>query len=277
MHNSETRLHRSAEMMHKSADGLHKSAEPRHRLPGGRHGAANGRHGWSAAMTKAGNRFEQKRTKRTKVRTRKLESLRFLRFLLLPPSLRTIRDPTHSGLRSIRRGFSFSGMFWRRFSFIVLLAALASGCSTVKKFTHRSAPADPLAAFQARAAKYHSIVTVPTFETTPDAVKATVDKTIADGNAALDSVGQLQAERSQFCQHHPPTRRPQLSGSTRLGPAGPDRADQHQRRRARRGDGRHQETFRLVGGHGLSRGCLCGGEGLRGHAAGAGGRGQKTF
>jgi len=78
------------------------------------------------------------------------------------------------------------------------LTALAGGCSTVKKFTHRSTPADPLAAFQARAAKYHSIVNVPTFETTPDAVKATADKTIADGNAMLDSIGQLKPGEVNF-------------------------------------------------------------------------------
>ena len=68
----------------------------------------------------------------------------------------------------------------------------------MKKFTHRSTPADPLAAFQARAAKYHSIVNVPTFETTPDAVKATADKTIADGNAMLDSIGQLKPGEVNF-------------------------------------------------------------------------------
>jgi Zn-dependent oligopeptidase len=87
-------------------------------------------------------------------------------------------------------------MFWKSIS-IVALAATLTGCSTVKKIYHRE-PADPLAAFQQRAVKYHSVVTVPVFETTPDAVKATVDKTIADGNAALDSVGQLRANEVNF-------------------------------------------------------------------------------
>jgi Zn-dependent oligopeptidase len=91
-------------------------------------------------------------------------------------------------------------MFWKCLSFVALTVALA-GCTTMKKlcpFAAPTTPADPLAAFQARAAKYNSVVTVPAFETTPDAVKATVDKTIADGNAALDSIGQLQTNEANF-------------------------------------------------------------------------------
>jgi thimet oligopeptidase len=91
-------------------------------------------------------------------------------------------------------------MFWKYLSFAALTLALA-GCSTMKKlcpFASATPPADSLAAFQAREAKYHSVVTVPTFETTPDAVKATVDQTIAAGNAALDSIGQLQANEVNF-------------------------------------------------------------------------------
>ena len=90
-------------------------------------------------------------------------------------------------------------MIWRCVSFILLAAALSS-CSILKKLCPCAAkvPADPLAAFQARAAKYHSVVTVPTFETTPDAVRATVDKTIADGNAMLDSIGQLKPGEVNF-------------------------------------------------------------------------------
>jgi Zn-dependent oligopeptidase len=87
-------------------------------------------------------------------------------------------------------------MFWKSLSFVALAATL-TGCSTVKKIYHRE-PTDPLAAFQQRAVKYHSVVTVPVFETTPDAVKTTVNKTIADGNAALDSVGQLRANEVNF-------------------------------------------------------------------------------
>jgi len=91
-------------------------------------------------------------------------------------------------------------MFWKYLSFAALTVTLA-GCSTMKKlcpFAADKSPADSLAAFQARAAKYHSVVTVPVFETTPDAVKATAEKTIADGNAALDSIGQLKPGEVNF-------------------------------------------------------------------------------
>jgi oligopeptidase A len=87
-------------------------------------------------------------------------------------------------------------MFWKCVSFAALLAAL-TGCSTVKKMVHRQ-PADPLAAFEQRAAKYHSVVTLPVFETTPAAVAATASRVIADGNAALDRLGQLRPSEVNF-------------------------------------------------------------------------------
>jgi Zn-dependent oligopeptidase len=87
-------------------------------------------------------------------------------------------------------------MIWKYLTCAALLTAL-TGCSTLQKICHRP-PADPLAAFQERAAKYHAVVTVPTFETTPEAVAATVEKTIADGNAALDGIGHLQPGEVNF-------------------------------------------------------------------------------
>ncbi len=75
------------------------------------------------------------------------------------------------------------------------------GCSTLKKLCPCAAsntPANPLTAFQQRAAKYNSVVTVPVFESTPDAVKATAEKTIADGNAMLDGIGQLRSNEVNF-------------------------------------------------------------------------------
>ena len=87
-------------------------------------------------------------------------------------------------------------MNWRRTIYVVFLTAL-TGCSTVQK-DRPAPPADPLASFQQRAAKYHSVVTLPTFETTPEAVQATVEKTIADGNTALDGIGRLKADGVTF-------------------------------------------------------------------------------
>ena len=65
-------------------------------------------------------------------------------------------------------------MFWKCSALATLLAAL-TGCNTMHTTCSCDRPsADPLAAFQARAAQYHSVVTIPTFETTPKAVKDTV-------------------------------------------------------------------------------------------------------
>jgi thimet oligopeptidase len=52
--------------------------------------------------------------------------------------------------------------------------------------------------FQARAEKYHSVVTMPVFETTTNAIAATVSNTIAAGNAALDRIGRLSARKMNF-------------------------------------------------------------------------------
>ena len=60
-----------------------------------------------------------------------------------------------------------------------------------------SAP-DPLRTFQERAAKYHAVVTLPVFETTTNEVAATADRVIADGNAALDRIGQFKAGEVNF-------------------------------------------------------------------------------
>ena len=55
-----------------------------------------------------------------------------------------------------------------------------------------------LADFQAAAAKFNSVVTLPVFETTTNDVAATTAKTIADGNAALDRIGKLGAGAVNF-------------------------------------------------------------------------------
>ncbi len=55
-----------------------------------------------------------------------------------------------------------------------------------------------LADFQKAAGKFHSVVTVPTFETTTNEIAATVVRTIAAGNAALDGIGRLTAAQVNF-------------------------------------------------------------------------------
>ena len=57
---------------------------------------------------------------------------------------------------------------------------------------------DPLKEFQARAAKFNSVVALPTFETTTNEITATVKRTIAAGDAALDRIGKLAAGEVNF-------------------------------------------------------------------------------
>ena len=57
---------------------------------------------------------------------------------------------------------------------------------------------DFLKEFHARAARFNSAVALPVFETTTNEIAATVKKTIADGNAALDRIGQLAAAAVNF-------------------------------------------------------------------------------
>jgi thimet oligopeptidase len=51
---------------------------------------------------------------------------------------------------------------------------------------------DPLHDFKKRADKFHSVISLPQFETTTNDVTSTVKQTIADGNAALDVIGALK-------------------------------------------------------------------------------------
>jgi thimet oligopeptidase len=55
-----------------------------------------------------------------------------------------------------------------------------------------------LAGFQVEAAKYNSIIRVPEFETTPDALKISLTNTIAEANAALDRIGALKPNEVTF-------------------------------------------------------------------------------
>jgi len=87
-------------------------------------------------------------------------------------------------------------MRWTIFLFPAALALL-TGCTSVKNHCARG-PVNPLHKFQSRAAKYHSNITLPEFETTPEQVAATAAKTIADGNAALDRIGKVTPAEATF-------------------------------------------------------------------------------
>ena len=79
---------------------------------------------------------------------------------------------------------------------VALLAGLLAACSSVN---HQPvAHMDSLQKFQQRAAKFHSIITVPSFETTTNEVQASVKQAIVSGNAALDRIGKLDSRDVTF-------------------------------------------------------------------------------
>ncbi len=59
-------------------------------------------------------------------------------------------------------------------------------------------PADALADFQARAARFNAVVTLPHFEGTTNEIRASMSQTIADGNKALDAVAAVQPAKLTF-------------------------------------------------------------------------------
>ena len=61
-----------------------------------------------------------------------------------------------------------------------------------------AAAADTFAELQQTATRFHSILTLPTFETTPAEITQSLAQTLADGNAALDRLGKLGADDVNF-------------------------------------------------------------------------------
>src|ERR1035438_7269272 len=86
-------------------------------------------------------------------------------------------------------------MYLRYYWFFILVLA-AAGCTSVPK--PKPIPTGSLAAFQKKAEAFNEVVTVPTFETTPDAVAATATNVIAAGDAALDCIGRLKPGEVDF-------------------------------------------------------------------------------
>ena len=85
-------------------------------------------------------------------------------------------------------------MYWK-YCAILIMATTLTACRSVKP---TATGKTSLPEFQAKAAAYHSVVTVPTFETTTNEIAATVARVISDGNAALDRIGQLTPDQADF-------------------------------------------------------------------------------
>jgi len=84
----------------------------------------------------------------------------------------------------------------RKIFLLAALAAVLTACHSVPK--PKPIPTGSLAAFQKKAEAFNEVVTVPTFETTPDEVATTVTNVIASGNAALDRIGRLKPGEVNF-------------------------------------------------------------------------------
>ena len=85
-----------------------------------------------------------------------------------------------------------------------VLAALVVSCSSTDSGGVATAKAPSstkmksLSDFQNQAAKFKNLLVLPQFETTPEALKATADQTMAAANAALDAIGRLAPGQVNF-------------------------------------------------------------------------------
>src|SRR5882672_2003484 len=83
----------------------------------------------------------------------------------------------------------------------VAIAILLAGCAmNSNQITASKSPSASLtlAEFQKKAGQFHNVIRIPEFETTPEAVTATVNNAITNANRALDRVGQLGAAKVNF-------------------------------------------------------------------------------
>lgn len=93
-------------------------------------------------------------------------------------------------------------MRWKTISFLMMASFLA-GCSSAPHQTNSPLKPTQIAEgnlndFQSRSAKFNSVITIPTFETTTNEIADTVTNVIKAGNAALDRVGKLTAAEVNF-------------------------------------------------------------------------------
>jgi thimet oligopeptidase len=92
------------------------------------------------------------------------------------------------------------GRFGMRWAAVGAAALLLAGCSSSQNLSKKDSPMSEatLATYQAQAAKYHSRLSLPEFETTPETVKEGVARAIATANASLDAIGRLDRQALTF-------------------------------------------------------------------------------
>src|SRR5437016_1505423 len=79
---------------------------------------------------------------------------------------------------------------------LLFMAFLPTACRTSKPGS--DAAILNLGEFQVRAARYHSVIALPSFETTTNQIAATQANTVAAGNAGLDRIGKLTPRDVNF-------------------------------------------------------------------------------
>ncbi|NGO39028.1 Zn-dependent oligopeptidase [Limisphaera ngatamarikiensis] len=78
------------------------------------------------------------------------------------------------------------------------LVLIMTGCTATSHKETLNKPIRSLKEAQARAERFGSVIAVPEFETTPEAIRQLVDRTIRTGNAALDEMARLDRDRLTF-------------------------------------------------------------------------------
>ncbi len=87
----------------------------------------------------------------------------------------------------------------REFIAGLALASLLAACTGRPSSSPTSSTAKmTLADFQARAARFNNVISAPDYETSPTAVKQSLETAIANANAALDGVGRLKPAEVTF-------------------------------------------------------------------------------
>src|SRR5438876_4923635 len=82
---------------------------------------------------------------------------------------------------------------------MLLLAGLFAGCASVDQAPPQKAETTvSLADFQQQAKRYHETISLPQFETTPEAIRQSSSNAIARANAALDKIGALNHSKVTF-------------------------------------------------------------------------------
>jgi Zn-dependent oligopeptidase len=87
-------------------------------------------------------------------------------------------------------------MQWKITLYPAITALLVSGLTA--SAVPAAIPAGSLQEFTNRAVKFHSVIGLPTFETTPAAVNLAVTNAIKDATAALDTIGKLNPKKVNF-------------------------------------------------------------------------------